>query len=269
MSKITALSIQTTERPTTVRAATPVAAQTDDAQRVVSTPTPPAPPAKIPAPQVQPVASSALAVLIQAQSEVEKVAPKADPKAQDASDKAAKPAVDPQPTHGEDDQHGHNPPVVLPPVTLPPVTLPPVTPPHVDPQPTHGEDDDHGHKPPVIDPPPVVQPPIVQPPVVQPPVVKPPVVQPPLVQPPVRRPPPLDSALPAKAAALVARQLADEAASERGRSAFAAAAAASQAQRTVIQGQVAMTILQSVQADMAAFQAAGSNATWSRRGLYA
>ncbi|MDB5420001.1 MAG: hypothetical protein JWP50_3420 [Phenylobacterium sp.] len=261
MSKITALSVQTTERPPTVRAAAPVAAQTDDAQRVVSTPPPPTPPAKIPAPQVQPVASSALAVLIQAQSEVEKVAPKGDAHVQEASDKAAKPAVDPQPTHGEDDQHGHNPPVVLPPVTLPPVTL--------DPQPTHGEDDDHGHKPPVIDPPPVVQPPIVQPPVVQPPVVKPPVVQPPLVQPPVRRPPPLDSALPAKAAALVARQLADEAASERGRSAFAAAAAASQAQRTVIQGQVAMTILQSVQADMAAFQAAGSNATWSRRGLYA
>lgn len=259
MSKITALSVQTAERPTTVRAAAPVVGRNDDAQRVVS-PAPPAPPAKIPAPQVQAVASSALAVLIQVQSEVEKVASKADAHAQDASDKAAKPHVDPQTAHGEDDQHGHNPPVAQPPATLP----------HVDPQPTHGEDDDHGHKPPVIDPRPVVQPPVVQPPVVKPPVVQPPVTLPPVVQPPVRQPPAFDSALPARAIALVQRQLADEAASEQGRSAFAAAAAASQAQRTVVQGQVALSVLQSIQADMAAFRLnAPTYAGWSRRGLHA
>lgn len=232
MSRITALSVQTADRPTTIRAVAPVAAQDDDAERIVSTPAPAAPAAKTPAPPVQPVAASALLALIQVQSEVEKVAPKADAHTQDGSDKAAKP--------------------------------------HDDPQPTHGEDDDHGHKPPVIDPPPVVQPPVVQPPVVKPPVAPPPVILPPVVQPPVRQPPPLDPALPARATALVARQLADEAASQQARSAFEAAAAARDAQRTIVQGQVALAVLQSIQAGMAAFRSdAATHTGWSRRGLYA
>lgn len=218
MSKITALSVQTADRLATVRATAPVAAQNDDAERVFSTTAPRAPSAKVPAPPVQPVAPSALAVLIQVQSRVEEVAPQAHAHPQDNSDKAAKP--------------------------------------HDDPQPAHGEDDQHGHKPPVIDPPPVVQPPVVQPPVTLPPGV--------------RQPPAFDPALPARAIALVERQLADEAVSEQGRSAFAAAAAAAQAQRTIVQGQVALSVLQSIQSDMAAFRSnAATYAGWGRRGLNA
>jgi hypothetical protein len=233
VSKITALSVQTAERPTTVRAAGPVTAQNDDAERAISTPAPPAPSAKVPAPPLQPVAPSALGILLQVQSTVEEVAPGAGAHTQDISDRAAKP--------------------------------------HDDPQPARGEDDQHGHKPPVIDPPPVVQPPVVQPPVVKPPVVQPPVTVPPSVQPPVRQPPAFDTALPARAIALVERQLADEAASEQGRRAFAAAAAVSQAQQTIVQGQVALSVLQSIQSDMAAFRAnaATTYAGWGRRGLYA
>jgi hypothetical protein len=242
VSKITALSVQTADRPTTVRAAAPVAAQNDDAERVISTPAPPAPSAKVPAPPVQPIAPSALAVLVQVQSKVAAVAPEAEAHTQDTSDKAAKPQDDPQPAHGEDDQHGHKPPVIDP----PPVVQPPVVQP------------------------PVVQPPVVQPPVVKPPVVLPPVTLPPGVQPPVRQPPAFDATLPARAIALVERQLADEAASEQGRSAFAAAAAASQAQRTIVQGQVALSVLQAIQSDMAAFRSnAATYAGWGRRGLYA
>lgn len=40
---------------------------------------------------------------------------------------------------------------------------------HADPQPDHGRDDEHGHQPAPTPVPPIVQPPIVQPPVVEPP----------------------------------------------------------------------------------------------------
>jgi len=117
---------------------------------------------------------------------------------------------------------------------------------HGDPQPSHGRDDEHGHKPPAGDPPPVVTPP--------------PVAQPPANPPPPKPPVSYDPAAPARAIAMIDRQLKDEAVSQAARAAFSAAAAQRHAAAYVAQGRAALAILQTTQADMAAFQGG-----WSAR----
>jgi hypothetical protein len=117
VSKIAALTVQTAARPTTGQSTAPGQVKTSQGETTpVSTPATVAAPV---APAAPAVATPTLAALIDAQAK------------------------------GEDSGKGHT-----------------------DPQPTHGNDGQHGHKP--ADPPPVVQPPVVSPPVVQPPVSQPP-----------------------------------------------------------------------------------------------
>jgi hypothetical protein len=235
VNRIAPLSLPTPGRPSAARTPAPVATPAQPAQNgTANFETPvavlaPAAFAKSLAPQVAPVTSPALALLIQVQARANH--------------------VDPRPSRGHDDQHGHAVAPSAPPVQTPDVKppVPPVVavPPHVDPQPTHGNDDQHGHKPP--EPPPVARPPVA-----------------------------FDSALPARTIASIDRELADEVISQQARASFQAAAAARDAQRTVLQGQTAMVILQSVQSDMAAFRAtfaashaASAKADWTARGLRA
>jgi hypothetical protein len=126
---------------------------------------------------------------------------------------------------------------------------------HTDPQPDHGRDDAHGHQPapqPVVTPP-VVTPPVVSPPEVTPPLTPPPVVQPP-APPHVQPAPAADPALPARTIAMVERVLSEGRVAEAERSAFAAAAAQRRAATTIAQGHAALAILSTLQTEMAGYR---------------
>jgi hypothetical protein len=115
VSKIAALSVQPLARLATGQASAPGQVKKAETETpVVTTPVPTL------APAAPVVATPTLTALIAIQANGE--------------DKPGKGHLDPQPTHGNDDQHGHapaNPPVVAPPVVAPPVAQPPVAaPPH-------------------------------------------------------------------------------------------------------------------------------------------
>lgn len=234
MPKIAALSAHVPIRLTPVRAAVAAPAVKVEAPKAE------APKTAQPAPQVQAVAARALSALIDLQAKAEPVvarleqaAPQATPvvdkaesvvgKVEEALAGLARPA-DPQPAHGNDDQHAHAPPpVVQPPAPQPPVPL--------DPQPTHGQDDDHGHKPPVQDPHPVVHPPVIP-------------------------AAPYDPAAPQRTIAMIAQRLADEAVQDQARAAFAAQRAAERAAVTISEGRAALAIFQAMQQSYDAWRAA-------------
>jgi hypothetical protein len=119
VSKIAALTVQTATRPTTGQASAPgQLKKAENGTAPVSAPV--AAPVTVTvaapiAPVTAVVATPTLAALIEVQAK---------------GDGNGKGHTDPQPTHGNDDQHGHKPadppPVVTPPVvTPPPVAVPP------------------------------------------------------------------------------------------------------------------------------------------------
>jgi len=209
VTKIVAISAQPIARPPAARAAARATMAQPKGPAPTAYPGPSLPPAS---PKVDP---ATLAELIQVQAD------------------KGKGHEDPQPDHGRDDEHGHQPPPVTPPVTTPPVVTPPP-----------------------VTPPPVVQPPVAQPPGVQPPVVTPPpVTETPVVVAAPPKPAPLnDPGAPARAQAIVARALGEGVAAQASRAAFAAAAAQQRAARVMAQGGAALAILQTLDADISAFR---------------
>jgi len=116
VSKIAALTVQTVTRPATGQVSAP--GQVKKAENGTS-PVASKPVAAPVAPAAPVVATPTLAALIAVQAKGEG----------SSEDNSGKGHTDPQPSHGNDDLHGHKPadppPVVDPPVVNPPVTTPP------------------------------------------------------------------------------------------------------------------------------------------------
>jgi hypothetical protein len=231
VTKVAAISVQSVYRPATARPVTPASqVETPKAKAVVAT-TPAAAPTL--APQLQAFADLGAVIQLQAAH------------------------TDPQPTHGNDGQHGHVP-ADPPPVAQPPVAQPPVTSPAADPNPTHGNDDQHGHAP--ADPPPIPQPPVT-PPVVagdpnpdhgaddlhgHKPADPPPVVQPPMTPPPAALPRPVSDGTVAagRALAILNQELIERGAIRAEGAAFTAYAAQRAAFAAVNRNNTATALLQ-------------------------